>query len=232
MARQPRVTPPGVPLHIIQRGNNRQAMFHDDEDRGLFSAWLSQYARERHVVIHAWVYMTNHIHLLLTPQEDRGLPAMMQALGRQYVRYFNKRHKRTGTLYEGRYKSCIVDSDQYLLTCYRYIEMNPVRARMVREPGHYRWSSYGHNAHGQACGFLEPHLCYLGLGDSPASRQRAYRKLFEHPLDEDIVGRIREATNRGHVFGRESFTSALEADTGARLRPGKPGRPRRDKMLL
>lgn len=232
MARQPRVTLPGVAQHVIQRGNNRQLIFHDDEDRGLFSAWLSQYARQREVLIHAWVYMTNHIHLLVTPQSEVGLPEMMQALGRQYVRYFNKRHRRTGTLYEGRYKSCVVDSDQYLLTCYRYIEMNPVRAGMVQHPGKYRWSSYLSNAQGDACGFLEPHISYLGLGNTADSRQRAYRKLFEQPLNESQVSDIRNATNRGHAFGGEIFKGNIESSTGTRLRPGQPGRPKRRKMLL
>jgi putative transposase len=227
MARQARVTLVGVTQHVIQRGNNRQVIFHDDEDRWLFSAWLGQYARLHEVAIHAWVYMANHIHLLVTPRCDGGLPATMQAVGRKYVRYFNERHQRTGTLYEGRYKSCVVDNDQYLLACYRYIEMNPVRSRIVARPVEYAWSSYSYNAYGRRCGFLEPHATYIGLGRTPDERRASYRALFDQPLSDTVVEKIRGATYRGHALGGEAFKQAMERRVGSRLRPGQPGRPRR-----
>ena len=226
MPRKVRVTLPGVTQHVIQRGNNRQPMFHDDQDRGLFSAWLSRYALKYEVAIHAWVYMSNHIHVLATPSIDGGLPKMMQALGRHYVRYFNKRHRRTGTLFEGRYKSCVVDCDSYVLACSRYIEMNPVRAGLTARPGEYYWSSYRSNAHGRPCEFTQPHSTYIGLGRTPGDRMVAYRRLFDLDLSELVLEDIRSATHRGHALGSENFKRAIEASSGVKLTPGKPGRPR------
>ncbi len=227
MARPPRITPPGVTVHVIQRGNNRQAMFRCDKDRGLFSAWLARYSRCFSVSIHACVYMPNHVHFLVTPHQVDGLPRMMQSLGRQYVRYFNKAYQRTGTLFEGRYRSCLVDSDAYLLACYRYIEMNPVRAGMAEHPRDYPWSSYGCNAGGRPSALIEPHSTYLGLAGSDERRRSAYRSLFEQPLAGETVEEIRGATNRGLPLGSEVFKQKLESSFGCKVRYCKQGRPKR-----
>ncbi|GAA5525253.1 hypothetical protein Maes01_01818 [Microbulbifer aestuariivivens] len=149
MARLPRIAPVGVPQHVIQRGNNRQVCFGCEDDFIAYAGWLRDYAEEYAVEVHAWVFMTNHVHLLVTPLEERAVSKMMQALGRMYVRYFNGAYQRSGTLWEGRYRSCLVQSEDYLLHCYRYIELNPVRAGMVKDPGKYCWSSYGANALGR-----------------------------------------------------------------------------------
>ncbi len=225
MPRKPRLAPAGVTQHVIQRGNNRQLIFRDNQDRALFTNWLAQYSRQHAVQIHAWVYMSNHIHVLATPQREQGLPHMMQSLGRQYVRYFNQRYQRSGTLFEGRYKSCLVGSDHYVLACYRYIEMNPVRACMVANPGDYVWSSYLPNAHGAASGMLTPHPAFLGLGASAEARQTAYRGLFRLPENAVSQQALRLATQQGYVFGDGVFTEAMEKQFGVRLRPGRRGRP-------
>ncbi|MEZ9593140.1 transposase, partial [Shewanella sp. 10N.261.52.F9] len=150
MSRKPRANPIGIPQHIIQRGNNRQACFTSEQDFIAYTAWLKDYAKKFQVEIHAWVFMTNHVHLLCTPRENNAISQMMQSLGRQYVRYFNYTYKRSGTLWEGRYKSCLVQAEDYLLQLYRYIELNPVRANMVDDPCKYQWSSYQVNALGKA----------------------------------------------------------------------------------
>ena len=148
MARLPRISPVGIPVHLIQRGNNRQACFVCDEDHGAYAGWLKKYARKYSVEIHAWVMMTNHVHLLCTPRTEGGVSRMMQSLGRRYVQYFNFEYHRSGTLWEGRFKSCLVQEERYLLEVYKYIELNPVRAEMVADPGEYRWSSYQVNGLG------------------------------------------------------------------------------------
>lgn len=148
MARLHRLSPAGIPQHVIQRGNNRQACFNSDEDFAAYAYWLKEYADKYQVQIHAWVFMTNHVHLLVTPIKESAVSQMMQSLGRCYVRYYNKTYQRSGTLWEGRFKSCLIESSGYLLQCYRYIELNPVRALMVSDPSEYRWSSYRSNGLG------------------------------------------------------------------------------------
>jgi putative transposase len=149
MVRLSRISPAGVPVHIIQRGNNRQACFVSDEDHSAYARWLKDYSAKFRVDIHAWVMMTNHVHLLCTPQVEGGISTMMQSLGRRYVQYFNHEYRRSGTLWEGRFKSCLVQDERYLLEVYKYIELNPVRAEMVQNPGEYRWSSYQINGLGK-----------------------------------------------------------------------------------
>lgn len=167
MARLPRLCLPGIPQHIIQRGTNRQACFASPEDFSAYAHWLVEYSQKYTVSIHAWVFMTNHVHLLVTPTSEGGVSKMMQSLGRHYVRYFNDTYRRTGTLWEGRFKSCVVDAENYLLICQRYIELNPVRAGMVESPEDYAWSSYSSNGLGRAAKLWTPHDAYLCLGTSP-----------------------------------------------------------------
>ncbi len=226
MARQPRIDLAGIPQHVIQRGNNRQPCFFIDDDRHHYLDWLQKAAKKYAISVHAYVLMTNHVHLLATGTEVGAVGRVMQSLGRRYVRYVNWRRQRTGTLWEGRYKSNLVDSDRYLLACYRYIELNPVRAGMVNTPGDYRWSSFGHNALGVTDDVITPHGTYIAMGSSVEERCSAYRGLFREPIENDLIQEIRSHANQGKVLGSETFKNQIEAVLGRRVRLAKPGRPR------
>ena len=223
MPRRPRLAPIGVPQHIVQRGNNRQVCFTSDNDIAAYAGWLDEAARKYEVSIHAWVFMTNHVHLLATPNREAALSAMMQYLGRFYVRYFNLSYQRTGTLWEGRFHSCLIQSEAYLLTCQRYIELNPVRAGMVKDPADYKWSSYRANGMGIESKLITYHPIYLGLGNSKLERLKNYRILFESELDENLLGDIRYATNKGLILGTEKFKAEVAALTNRRTQPQKRG---------
>jgi len=212
-----------MPQHIIQRGNNRQACFAADEDFAAYAHWLREAVQKYRVSVHAWVFMTNHVHLLATPQTADGISSMMQYLGGHYVRYFNRTYRRSGTLWEGRFKSCIVDAEAYLLVCQRYIELNPVRANMVRSPSDYRWSSYRCNGLGRSSQLWTPHRLYLRLGSSDRERLEAYRALFEAHIEGDTLDVIRTSTNKGLALGNERFRADVEALTGRRVTPRKRG---------
>ena len=169
MPRKPRLYLPGIPCHVIQRGNNRDVCFAAEEDYQAYVEWLRDGAERCGCAVHAYVLMTNHVHLLVTPQDKEGVSRLMQSVGRRYVQYFNYSYDRSGTLWEGRYKATLIDSDQYLLTCMRYIELNPVRAGMVKHPLDYPWSSYAANARGQDNLLITPHELYRQLGRSHAA---------------------------------------------------------------
>jgi putative transposase len=201
-------------MHVIQRGNNRTQIFRAADDFARFRELLLETSRRFGCAIHAYVFMTNHAHLLITPEDDHGPSRMMQAIGQRYVRGMNARHRRTGTLWEGRFRSSLIDSERYLLACSRYIELNPVRACMVDAPDRYAWSSYRFNAYGATDELLTPHSVYHGLGSSPADRQAAYRALFRVPLRSRMVDSIRDATNRGSVLGGAHFRERVEAILG------------------
>jgi len=225
MPRKPRFTLPGVPQHVIQRGNNRDPCFFAEQDYARYLNDLEESAEKYACDIHAYVLMTNHVHLLVTPHTENSISSMMQALGRRYVRYINHSYRRTGTLWEGRYKASLIDSEAYLLTCMRYIELNPVRASMVAHPGEYRWSSYAANAQGVDSPLLSPHALYVSLGREQTTRQHAYRELFRHHMDNQSLHDIRNALNHELVLGRSWFKDKVEAMTERRVRLGKPGRP-------
>ncbi len=226
MPRKPRFNLIGIPQHVIQRGNNREPCFFAEEDYRRYLDDLAESARKYHCRIHAYVLMTNHVHLLVTPMKGSGVSQMMQALGRRYVYYVNKTYKRTGTLWEGRYKSSLIDSDKYLLTCMRYIELNPIRASMVEHPGEYKWSSYHANAQGAIDPLIESHPLYLQLGIDPVVRQASYRELFRHCMDNDTLHEIRESLNHELVLGRSYFKDKIENITLRQARLGQPGRPK------
>ena len=227
MPRLPRYYLPNVPLHVIQRGNNRQAIFVQAADRRFYLDCL-QYAVRRHgLAIHAYVLKTNHVHMLLTPHQATSLPRAMQAIGRVYVKYFNRRYGRTGTLWEGRYRATLVDHEAYLFTCMRYIELNPVRAALVPGPGDYPWSSFAANAYGVADVRVEPHPLYRRLGNSAAERRDAYRALFRRVLVPADLEAIRNATNKAWALGDDRFCAAIEARTKRRSAPLPIGRPPR-----
>jgi putative transposase len=229
MPRAPRVVLPGHTLHLIQRGNNRSACFVDDVDRGCYLAALHHASVGARCPVHAYVLMTNHVHLLVTAGEARAPARMMQALGRNYVRHFNERHGRTGTLWEGRYRSSLIDSERYFLQCSRYIEANPVRAGLVGRPGEYRWSSFRSNAYGQPDALLRRHAVYLELARCDSTRREAYRALFEPPLEAAVLDAIRRATNKGIVLGFDDRRSDLERALGRTLSRGKHGGDRRHR---
>lgn len=230
MARKPRFNLPGVPQHVIQRGNNREPCFYGDGDYQRYLGDLREAADRNDCRLHAYVLMTNHVHLLMTPMAEHGVTHLMQDLGRKYVRYINHNYQRTGTLWEGRYKSSLIDSEAYLLVCMRYIELNPVRAGMVQHPGEYRWSSYNGNGYGKPNPLIAPHPLYAQLGIDPESRRHAYRELFRHHLDNDLLHSIREALNQDLVLGREDFKNRIEQMTSRQARPGQSGRPRVDRV--
>ena len=209
MSRVPRVVAAGIPMHITQRGNNRSAIFREPTDYWLYVALLLQASQRFECAIHAYVLMTNHVHLLLTPSDRSGPARMMQAVGTRYVPGFNKRYERTGTLWEGRYRSASIDSERYMLACSRYIELNPVRAMMVGHPGQYRWSSYRHNADGAPDALITPHAIYRALHHSAELRREEYRSLFKSPLDADASEAIRRATKRDLVLGDTPFCESL-----------------------
>jgi len=227
MPRRSRIIVAEVPVHIIQRGNNRGACFFADADYELYLAHLEVLAAKFECTVHAYSLMTNHVHLLLTPQRADGCALLMKHLGQRYVQHVNRTYRRSGTLWEGRFRSCLAQSERYVLACYRYIELNPRRAGMVGHPRQYRWSSYRINAEGKASSLVEPHDQFVRLGRSPEARRQAYRALFRDASDEAVVNEIRVATNGGFVLGAARFQQEIAAMLGRRVTPGQAGRPPR-----
>lgn len=214
MARRPRLVLPAVPLHIIQRGNNRNPCFASETDYLVYLSLLRQYAAAAACQIHAYVLMTNHVHLLLSSGSGDGPSMLMRRLGQHYVQYFNRRHQRTGTLWEGRFRSCLVEQERYLLICQRYIELNPVRAHMVSDPGGYPWSSFRANALGEDNPLVTPHVVYEGLGMHASERRSAYRHLFQEALSEQLLAQIRYASNSNSPLGPEAFVTDTSRSLG------------------
>ena len=229
MPRRPRIPLADHPLHIVQRGINREPCFFADEDYQCYLHWLEEAARDCRSAIHAYVLMTNHVHLLLTPATPGAPARLMQSLGRRYVQYANRQYRRTGSLWEGRYKSSVVQAESYLLACMRYIELNPVRAGMGSDPAHYRWSSYRHNGLGQADERLTPHDLYQGLGTSDEERLASYRALFRSELDADAIGDIRLALTQSQPLGDDRFAERICARVGVRRAKPARGRPPADR---
>ncbi len=227
MSRLPRLVAPGLPHHLIQRGNNRQAIFVDATDCGRFVGDLARLAGEHGLAIHAYVLMPNHVHLLATPASRESMSRVMQALGRCYVRWFNARHGRTGTLWEGRYRSTVVETDRYLLACMRYLDMNPVRSGLVDDPGAYRWSSHRHYLGLAVDALVTEHPAYWALGNTPFERQMAYRRMFDATPPAGEIDAIRAATQRGWALGEGDFLRDVESAGGRRARPLRSGRPRK-----
>ncbi|MGE4500605.1 MAG: transposase [Hydrogenovibrio sp.] len=223
MARLPRFTLPGQPQHVIVRGNNREPIFYSDADYLFYLEKLQQACEKHNCDLHAYVLMTNHVHLMITPNTDNGISKAMQMIGRYYVQYFNHSYKRTGTLWEGRYKATLIDSEAYALSCYRYIELNPVRADMVSHPAEYPWSSYRCNALGKACDFIKPHLLYQQLGRNNVDRAKAYQALFEDRIPDKTLDEIREATNKAWVLGSDYFKEKIQAQLKRPVAPRKRG---------
>jgi len=225
MARLARLTLAEQPHHLIQRGNNRQPIFVDNEDRRRMLDLLGECAERFGVRLHAYVLMDNHFHLLATPSSADGLPQWMQAVGRGYVRYFNDRHQRTGTLWEGRYRSTVLQAERYLLPCMVYMDLNPVRAGLVAEARDYPWSSHAHYAGLRQDKGLTPHPLYWALGNTPFAREAAYAELVRGGISGADQSRLTDATLHGWAAGDSAFLESLQKTTVRRLHKGKPGRP-------
>lgn len=225
MPRPLRIDLPGIPQHVIQRGNDRQPCFFTEADYLCYYSELRQMAQREACVIHAYVMMTNHVHLLLTPTAHGAVPRLMQALGRRYVRYINTTYHRTGTLWEGRYKASLVGGDDYLMHCHRYIELNPVRAAMVADPRDYRWSSHRALAFGEPDPLLTPHTSCLGLSADSTVRHQRYREMVMATVGPEELDSIRRHLQRQHAYGSDRFRRAIEAKLGRAVGPQKIGRP-------
>lgn len=227
MPRPIRMCVPGLPHHIVQRGNNKQATFFADQDYLQYLSFLGDAASKHGVAVHAYVLMTNHVQLLVTPRESTSLSLVVQFLGRRYVTYVNKKYSRTGTLWEGRFRSSIVDTELYCLACYRYIELNPVRAAMVDTPAEYRWSSYRSNGLGRSDSLVTPHTVYLALAETRTERAARYRRIIGESLRPEVVAVFRDAVKKGQPVGNSRFKARIETMIGRKLGDRKIGRPRK-----
>ncbi len=225
MARLPRLTLPGYPHHIIQRGNNRQAIFASAADYRTLLDLLEENAKKFDVAIHAYVLMSNHFHLLATPQTADGLPQLMQAVGRRYVRYFNDAQKRSGTLWEGRYKSTLIQAERYLLACMVYIDLNPVRAGLVVQARDYPWSSYGHYTGQRIDRLITPHPLVWALGNTPFAREAAYAQLVQSGISPVQQAALTDSALSGWALGEPDFVSELQKRTERRVMKSTAGRP-------
>lgn len=230
MARLPRLTLPGYPHHVIQRGTNRQRVFFKDADRVFFLEVLYQAARQHQVAVHGYVLMDNHFHLIVTPQTEHSLSKTMQALGRHYVRYFNDAYERSGTLWQGRYQSTVIQSEAYLMACMVYCDLNPVRAGMVMQPQHYPWSSHLHYIGAKTDRLITPHALFWGLGNTPFAREAAYAELVRAGVEASRMRSITDAVVHGWVLGEASFLQGLQKKTQRRVLKGKPGRPSKQQI--
>jgi putative transposase len=220
---------PGVAVHVIQRGNNRESCFFADADRTFYLFHLGRFLPRARCHLHVYCLMTNHVHLLLTADTPTGCGLLMKSIGQLYAQYINKTYERSGYLWEGRFKSCLVQSDDYVLACYRYIEWNPVRAGLVRRADEYPWSSHAANAKGEASQVVTPHGEYLRLGRTTCERQAAYRDLFGSVPRSDQLEEIRTATNGGYALGSPAFKRTIAHALGRRVEKGSAGRPRREE---
>jgi putative transposase len=225
MARQARISLPHHTYHLIQRGNNRQEIFASDEDRRMMMHLLLEASRKHEVAVHSYVLMSNHVHLLVTPTSAEGMPLMMQQVGRSYVRRFNDSQGRSGTLFEGRYRSSLVQTERFLLACMSYIDLNPVRAHICAQPQDYRWSSYAHYSGGLPDRLITPHPHFFNLGNTPFAREQAYVQLVQQGLAQALQENITRSLIKNHGLGDEGFLQTLERQTQRRLQPGRKGRP-------
>jgi putative transposase len=225
MPRKPRFYLPGIPVHIVQRGHSREPVFFENDDYVAYLDWLGEAAARYGCALHAYVLMTNHIHILATPEQQNSISLMMQYTGRFYVPYINHSYGSSGTIWEGRYKASMIHDEDYLLACMRYIELNPVRADMVKTPRAYRWSSYRANGLGEANKLVQSHPLYLALGKTRKQRQAAYRALFKAPIGQKEMNKIRSAWQTGTPLGNDYFRETIEAKLKCKVGQARRGRP-------
>lgn len=227
MPRKPRFFLPNIPVHAVVRGNSRNNIFFDDSDRARYLDLAKEASQKCSVSVYAYVLMDNHVHWLINSDMPESISKFMQYIGRKYVPYFNRKYNRSGTLWEGRFKASLVDSEGYLLNCYRYIELNPVRAGMVVSPVEYPWSSYHANALGKSDVLLRPHDVYLGLAMDSFERYRVYQAFVSQKNDEGSIETIRSALQTGTPLGGSEFKSKVEGLIGASVGYTQRGRPPR-----
>ena len=225
MPRKPRIFLPNIPVHMVIRGNNKQVIFAEEQDNLTYLDWLEEGLEQTDSQLHAYVLMSNHVHLLVSSSKGENISRLSQHVGRKYVPYFNRKYGRSGTIWEGRFKASSVESENYLLACYRYIEMNPVRAGMVSSPGAYRWSSYRANALGHSETLITPHPVYQELGKDEEQRLTRYRELFSDILDGKLVDTIRASTQTGTPLGNDKFKEEVEKTLGIKIGQTRRGRP-------
>jgi putative transposase len=225
MARLPRLVLPLHPHHILQLGNDKQRIFREDEDFQRFLGWLKESAREFKVAIHAYVLMPDHLHLIATPASAEGLAQMMQRIGRYYVPWYNAKYQRSGTLFQGRFKTALIDAERYFMLCSRYVESNPVRSQMTAELADYPWSSYAHQAGLRPDSVITDHALYWALGNTPFQREAAYIELSRPPLAAADKAAIDAAVLKGWPLGSETFKANLQARAKRQVLPAKRGRP-------
>jgi putative transposase len=231
MARLPRLVVPNQPHHVIQHGIDLQPVFRDADDHVAFLTWLREAAKQFKIAIHAYVLMPDHLHLLATPSDDVGLGRMMQWIGRHYVPYFNQKYGRAGTLWQGRYKATVIDTERYFMACSAYIELNPVRSGVSPSAEDYPWSSYRHHIGASPAPLVTDHPLYWALGNTPFDREAAYKNLVEQGVAADMVSAITDATRKGWALGSEKFKSQLQKTGNRRVQPAKRGRPKKAGML-
>ena len=225
MPRKPRFFLPGVAVHAVQRGHSREPVFYEDQDYRAYLNWLKEAAERYGCAVHAYVLMTNHVHILATPKDQQGISRLMQYVGRRYVPYINYHYGTSGTIWEGRYKASLVHEADYLLACMRYIELNPVRASLVHHPREYRWSSYRANAEGKDDDLLTPHERYLALGRTANQRRETYREIFKAHVDEAEVKKINAAWQTGTPLGNPYFKEKVEKKLKTKVGQDRRGRP-------
>ena len=231
MPRKSRFYLPDIPVHIVQRGHSRDPVFFEAQDYATYAHWIKEAAQRYQVVVHAFVLMTNHVHLLVTPKGVSEASLFMQYIGRRYVPYINHKYGKSGSIWEGRYKASLVQAEEYFLTVMRYIELNPVRAGMVAAPGHYRWSSFCHNAGIREISFIRPHPAYLALGGSKAQRFNAYQALFNGHIDAEVMTQISDAWQTGTPLGNDIFRDKVEKQLTRKVGQSRRGRPAKEKGL-
>ena len=200
----------GYPLHVLQRGHDKERCFLSDADHDLYLGLLQEYSKQCGCALHAYVLMSNHIHLLVSPPEIPAISRMMRSVNQIFGQSLNRRLNRCGSVWQGRFKASLVDSSEYFLTCQRYIELNPVRAGMVDKVSRYRWSSYGTNGEGRPSPLITPHARYMQLGTSPEGRQATYRSLFNQPISAEVLSQIRTAIQRNRPLGNEAFLREVD----------------------
>lgn len=225
MPRRPRVFLPNQPIHLVQRGHNSSQVFHGAKDAKIYLSWLKDTSLKHDVAVHAYVLMPDHVHLLMSPKTEQSIPRAMRDLNWNYSRYVNAEYKRSGSLWDGRYKACIIDAEDYLFACCQYVESNPTRIGLTEDPATYRWSSYKANALAATNSILTPHPLYLNLGVTQTERAKTYRDMFEKGLPEWRIAAIAAATNGGWALGRDSFEAQITRQVGQNMAPRGPGRP-------
>ena len=225
MPRKPRFFIPGMAVHVVQRGHSRHPVFFDTSDHHAYLDYLHDAISRHGCKLHAYVLMTNHVHLLITPDTRNGVSLVMQSVNRLYVPYINYTYGSSGSIWEGRFKASLIDQQEYLSTCMRYIELNPLRAGMVTAPEEYRWSSYGVNAWGDSDNRITPHSLYLMLGDEEESRRQAYKELFKFHLDKEVISDIRKACKTGTPLGNDRFRNMVEQKLRCKVGQDRRGRP-------